>query len=310
MSDRVGVMSQGVLQQVGTPQEIYNTPANGFVASFVGENNIFPGRVAAIEGDWRASRRRSGTFLTRLGPGIVLGGHGQALCPARARDAGGRRADGRNSIPVEVRTSPSRAISSTSMPATSMAACTCRRCATIPNAPPPLARLEAAICASRPSMPSSWPTRPCAAGPEGAGDGRAPPPLWRHADRGDPGADGLLAAGPGDPALLHPVRVFVPALSAGRRARRAARHLHPQQLRHLLHRARSTSTSSSRRCCLLLVRHRRSAWSWPIRSPTIWPRSPHPRMRRRCSCCCSSRSGSARSCAPSPGSSSCPIRGR
>ena len=47
MSDRVGIMSNGVLQQVGVPQEIYNHPANGFVASFVGENNVFPGRVIA-----------------------------------------------------------------------------------------------------------------------------------------------------------------------------------------------------------------------------------------------------------------------
>src|SRR5262245_56412246 len=45
MSDRVGVMSHGVLQQVGKPNEIYNTPVNGFVASFVGENNIFTGKV-------------------------------------------------------------------------------------------------------------------------------------------------------------------------------------------------------------------------------------------------------------------------
>src|SRR6266850_2634418 len=45
MSDRVGVMSQGKLQQVAVPQEIYNHPANGFVASFVGENNIFSGQI-------------------------------------------------------------------------------------------------------------------------------------------------------------------------------------------------------------------------------------------------------------------------
>ena len=47
MSDRVGVMSQGKLQQVATPQEIYNNPANGFVASFVGENNGFEGTVVS-----------------------------------------------------------------------------------------------------------------------------------------------------------------------------------------------------------------------------------------------------------------------
>ncbi len=49
MSDRVGVMSQGKLQQVATPREIYNRPANGFVASFVGENNIFLARCKIIK---------------------------------------------------------------------------------------------------------------------------------------------------------------------------------------------------------------------------------------------------------------------
>ncbi len=43
MSDRVGVMSQGRIQQIAPPREIYNTPVNGFVAGFVGENNIFDG---------------------------------------------------------------------------------------------------------------------------------------------------------------------------------------------------------------------------------------------------------------------------
>jgi spermidine/putrescine transport system ATP-binding protein len=40
MSDRVGVMSQAQASQVANPREIYNRPTNGFVASFVGENNI------------------------------------------------------------------------------------------------------------------------------------------------------------------------------------------------------------------------------------------------------------------------------
>jgi spermidine/putrescine transport system ATP-binding protein len=45
MSDRVGVMSQAVIEQVATPTEIYNTPATAFVAGFVGSNNMFRGRV-------------------------------------------------------------------------------------------------------------------------------------------------------------------------------------------------------------------------------------------------------------------------
>jgi spermidine/putrescine transport system ATP-binding protein len=40
MSDRIGVMSAGKLQQVGTAKDIYNRPANRFVASFIGETNF------------------------------------------------------------------------------------------------------------------------------------------------------------------------------------------------------------------------------------------------------------------------------
>ena len=48
MSDRIGVMSAGKLQQVGSPKEIYNHPVNRFVASFIGESNFLP---ATREGD-------------------------------------------------------------------------------------------------------------------------------------------------------------------------------------------------------------------------------------------------------------------
>ena len=40
MSDTVVVMNEGIIQQVGTPEDIYNEPENRFVASFIGESNI------------------------------------------------------------------------------------------------------------------------------------------------------------------------------------------------------------------------------------------------------------------------------
>ena len=45
MSDRIGVMSAGRLQQLGTPREIYTRPVNQFVAGFIGETNLLHGRV-------------------------------------------------------------------------------------------------------------------------------------------------------------------------------------------------------------------------------------------------------------------------
>ena len=47
MSDKVVVMSDGMIQQIGTPEEIYNEPKNAFVADFIGESNIFEGRMTA-----------------------------------------------------------------------------------------------------------------------------------------------------------------------------------------------------------------------------------------------------------------------
>ncbi len=47
MSDRVAVMNQGLLEQVGMPEDIYHRPASVFVADFVGAANRFPGKVEA-----------------------------------------------------------------------------------------------------------------------------------------------------------------------------------------------------------------------------------------------------------------------
>lgn len=43
MSDTIVVMNGGVIQQIGTPQDIYNEPANAFTADFIGQSNIVPG---------------------------------------------------------------------------------------------------------------------------------------------------------------------------------------------------------------------------------------------------------------------------
>ena len=45
MSDTIIVMNKGIIQQMGTPQDIYNEPANAFVADFIGESNILNGTM-------------------------------------------------------------------------------------------------------------------------------------------------------------------------------------------------------------------------------------------------------------------------
>ncbi|MDA8096782.1 MAG: polyamine ABC transporter ATP-binding protein, partial [Clostridia bacterium] len=50
MSDRIGVMHAGVLEQIGTPDEIYERPATAFVADFIGETNLLPATVGQANG--------------------------------------------------------------------------------------------------------------------------------------------------------------------------------------------------------------------------------------------------------------------
>jgi putative spermidine/putrescine transport system ATP-binding protein len=70
LSDQIVVMDHGHIDQLGTPEEIFRTPASRFVARFVGDNNIFVGKVASVAADQTSSIirlevDRVGTFLCR-----------------------------------------------------------------------------------------------------------------------------------------------------------------------------------------------------------------------------------------------------
>ncbi|WP_448564261.1 ABC transporter ATP-binding protein [Trichothermofontia sp.] len=49
LSDRIAVMNRGQVEQIGTPPEIYEQPATPFVANFIGDTNLFQGRVDYVE---------------------------------------------------------------------------------------------------------------------------------------------------------------------------------------------------------------------------------------------------------------------
>jgi spermidine/putrescine transport system ATP-binding protein len=51
MSDRIAVMSEGKIQQIGGPHEIYERPVNRFVADFIGDTNFLEAEITEIEGD-------------------------------------------------------------------------------------------------------------------------------------------------------------------------------------------------------------------------------------------------------------------
>jgi len=51
MSDRIAVMNEGKVEQIGTPTEIYDRPATVFVASFIGQANLWPGKQTGTSGE-------------------------------------------------------------------------------------------------------------------------------------------------------------------------------------------------------------------------------------------------------------------
>ena len=50
MSDRIAVMSKGKVLQVGSPRDIYDRPAERFVANFIGDTNFLPGELKSVQG--------------------------------------------------------------------------------------------------------------------------------------------------------------------------------------------------------------------------------------------------------------------
>ena len=62
MSDRIAVISEGVVDQIDTPKEIYLHPRTRFVANFIGESNLYDGVVTAINGDQLTIGTEVGVF--------------------------------------------------------------------------------------------------------------------------------------------------------------------------------------------------------------------------------------------------------
>ncbi|MET3696860.1 iron(III) transport system ATP-binding protein [Bacillus oleivorans] len=72
MSDRIMVMNKGEVQQIGTPQEIYNKPVNHFVASFIGESNLIDSEIIEVNGN---------AVTVKIGNGTLLAGNKNNAAP-------------------------------------------------------------------------------------------------------------------------------------------------------------------------------------------------------------------------------------
>ena len=62
LSDNIVVMNGGIIEQTGTPYEVYEHPRNRFVAGFLGKANFFGGKVTAAGGDHAALETENGSF--------------------------------------------------------------------------------------------------------------------------------------------------------------------------------------------------------------------------------------------------------
>jgi spermidine/putrescine transport system ATP-binding protein len=105
MSDRIAVMSEGRVEQVGTPEEIYHSPATVFCAGFIGAANLLPAVVEQITGT-QATVRLAGNHRVevRIGHGeFSPGGTGVVMLrPERIKLTAGPADPRWSAIPVRV----------------------------------------------------------------------------------------------------------------------------------------------------------------------------------------------------------------
>jgi spermidine/putrescine transport system ATP-binding protein len=66
MSDRIAVMNEGRMLQLGTPADVYEHPADRFVADFIGQSNLIPGTLVGRNGDHASVRLATGEVITAL----------------------------------------------------------------------------------------------------------------------------------------------------------------------------------------------------------------------------------------------------
>jgi putative spermidine/putrescine transport system ATP-binding protein len=104
MSDRVAVFNNGGIAQLGSPDDLYNTPTSSFVASFIGENNTLEGKVERVVGTECRVMLDGGGAITALAIGVAEGAACHvAIRPERLSLAAGAQAGNRLAATVDGR---------------------------------------------------------------------------------------------------------------------------------------------------------------------------------------------------------------
>ena len=83
MSDRIAVMSQGHIQQIGTARDIYESPVNRFVADFIGETNLLAVQVDAVSNGIASVTLPGGHRITCPAATTATGAHHLSIRPER-----------------------------------------------------------------------------------------------------------------------------------------------------------------------------------------------------------------------------------
>jgi ABC-type Fe3+/spermidine/putrescine transport system ATPase subunit len=68
MSDQIVVMNAGVIEQIGSPQQVYDESATAFVANFLGKANMLPGTIAAAGDGFATIKLASGQSVRAVSP--------------------------------------------------------------------------------------------------------------------------------------------------------------------------------------------------------------------------------------------------
>ena len=74
MSDRIAVFDDGRIQQLASPQELYERPQNSFVAGFIGENNRIMGTLVSVKGDHARVKLQTGEVITAAAVNVTTPG--------------------------------------------------------------------------------------------------------------------------------------------------------------------------------------------------------------------------------------------
>lgn len=105
LSDKIAVLKQGRIQQVGTPAEIYEAPKSSFVGWFIGSSNFIPGRITGVVGDRaRVALDGAGLELDTIAPPSASPGDDVVIC-ARPEHIVLSDAGNADAVEVEVVTS-------------------------------------------------------------------------------------------------------------------------------------------------------------------------------------------------------------